>query len=293
MILTIELNEQMKTPNTTPEPEWAGTLGLHKGVSEADYHALGTDHGVFSKSMLWAFARNPYLWRNGPRFAGNDATRNGSLTDCLALRGDFDTDFAIAPFADFRTKAAKEWKAEMATSGKTIVKQSEVDSAQRAADALWLDDRARELLAPSIFQASILADMGGGLRAKCRLDAAPVDASMPLVDLKTTASANMTSPAKMAANFANFGYHAQAAMYQRLWNEATGERRNEFVFIVQSTDAPYEVAIVTLSEHDLIAGRAWMADALERYRACIKYDDWPSPWSGRTELRLPEWAAGK
>ena len=102
----------------------------------------------------------------------------------------------------------------------------------------------------------------------------------------------MVSHHKLASHFATFGYHGQAAFYLDLWNAATGEKRDRFAFLVQQSEAPFEIALVELGQLDIDAGRRWYQQAIAKYAICLQSDEWPSPWAGKTILELPSYAAG-
>ena len=162
--------------------------GIHFGVSEAEYHAVGHAQGVVAKSLLWKFAANPYVWKYGPPQEVTPAMDWGSLVDCLALNPErLDEDFVVSPYDEFRTNEAKAWRAAQT---KTVIKQAELSRACLAAAKVKNNPFAANFLNGANTQVSIVCNgiepqTGMGFRAKCRLDIVPRK-SFWLVDLKTT-----------------------------------------------------------------------------------------------------------
>jgi hypothetical protein len=270
-----------------PEP------GIHFGVSEADYHAIGHAQGVVSKSLLWKFAANPHKWRFGAQQVNQtDSMRWGSLVDCLTLTPSaFDRDFVVSQYDEYRTNEAKAWRDEQT---RTVVKRAERDEAYEAVDAIWNHSIAAGVLENSTRQVSVIADAvepvtGEPFRAKCRLDIVP-DAqgeySDWLFDLKTCQSLH-----KIEHTIADFGYHVQAALYLDLWNKDAAAKRTRWGFIFQESESPYEVAVVELAQPDIHAGREWYQAALAKWCRCERDQNWPSPWEDEIKVvSRPAWA---
>jgi hypothetical protein len=83
------------------------------------------------------------------------------------------------------------------------------------------------------------------------------------------------------------GYHWQAALYLDLWNAATGEKRNRFVFCFIEVTEPYESAWVEVSPALIEAGRAGYMNALAKWQSCVAIDVWPRQHEGITLIEKP------
>jgi len=263
--------------------------GIHFGVSESDYHAIGHAQGVVSKSLLWKFAANPYVWKYGPPQDVTPAMDWGSLVDCLALNPErLSEDFVLSPYDNYKTKEAQVWKA---CQLRTVIKQAEFDRANKAASAIVTNPFAADFLYSADTQVSVVCDgvdveTARPFRAKCRLDIVPRNSEW-LVDLKTTG----LSLSKIPNLISDFGYHVQAAFYLDLYNLVTGEKRDRWAFIFQSDTEPFEVAVVELDPKDIEAGRAWYQNALALWCRCERDQNWPSPWENEIKLvSRPAWA---
>lgn len=263
--------------------------GIHYGVSEADYHAVGHAQGVVSKSLLWKFAANPFVWKYGPPQKVTEAMDWGSLVDCLALNPErLDEDFVVSPYDEIRTNEAKAWRASQT---KTVIKQAEMARAILAACGIVNNPFASDFLNGADTQVSIVCDgvdveTARPFRAKCRLDIVPRNSDW-LVDLKTTGK----DLSKIPSIIDDFGYHVQAAFYLDLYNLVTGEHRDRWAFIFQSDTEPFEVAVAELDPKDIEAGRAWYQNALALWCRCERDQNWPSPWEdGIKMVSRPAWA---
>lgn len=262
--------------------------GVHYGVSERDYHAIGWKQGVVSKSLLWAFAPNPFVWKFGPEKEPTAAMDWGSLVDCLFLKPQaLNEDFIVSPYSDYKTKAAREWRD---AQKRTVITSDDLERANLAVSALCQNPYASRFKAGAETQVSVIQALPDGENpprwAKCRLDIVPEDPDW-LCDLKTTGKPLTQIPSIIADR----GYHAQAAFYMDLWNAATGEDRNRWAFIFQSDSPPYEVAVVELDRDGIEAGRKWYREAFAKWCRCTRDNNFPSLWEDEIKvISLPKWA---
>lgn len=189
-----------------------------------------------------------------------------------------------------RSKAAKEFMDDCRARGVTPLKSSEVDQIGMIADrvrsrldmmGIIIDPQRSEVAALSVVD---------GIWCRCMVDNAPLDPSLPLYDLKTTAGS--VHPDALARTVADYGYDVQAAHYLRTWKEATGEDR-KFRFIFVEKTPPFEVGVVELyadglsrpandyASDEMLTGD-WFADAEQKltrarmqWRACLDSGVWP------------------
>lgn len=108
-------------------------------------------------------------------------------------------------------------------------------------------------------------------------------------DYKTAEQAH---PQEWARTAANFGYHSQAAWnldaLHALHPDLTDEQI-AFLFIVQSKQPPYPVAIVELLPEDIRIGRAQNTWAIQLWHQCWETGRWPGYGDEVHEVALPEW----
>lgn len=258
-------------------------LGINHNVSEASYHAFP----AVSKSTLWSFAKNPSKWVKTKDIARKptDSMVWGSLVDCLLLQpAELDKSFAVSPYPSFRSKEAQAWRDAQTLP---IIDDKMISNATNAADLIRNHHFAGEFLAGSKAQVSILlegkeAQTGERFKSKCRLDFVP-DIGGPrsewLGDLKTT-----NDLSKLEWTIRDFGYHVQAAWYLDHYNAATGEGRTRWAFIFQESEAPYEIAVVELSEEAIEKGREWYNAALAKWCHSHASGHFPNPWDDEIKI---------
>ena len=188
------------------------------------------------------------------------------------------------------TKAAKEFIEDCRARGVTPLKAEEVGQIRMIADrvrarldamGIVIDPQRSEVTALSVVD---------GIWCRCMVDNAPIDQSLPLYDLKTTAGS--VHPDALARTVADYGYDVQAAHYLRTWKEATGEDR-KFRFIFVEKTPPFEVGVIELYDDGLSRPASdyasdeplsgdWFADAEQKlsrarkqWRACLDSGVWP------------------
>lgn len=270
--------------------------GIHK-LTDAEYHSDPSGQPSLSSTIArkLIFQSPLHAWTAHPRLnphyepvekktfdVGRAAHRAflGAGGDYVAIPADL-----LASNGAASTKAAKDFIADARESGKTPLKQEEVDAieemAGKAHDRLdqmriWLDSDRSELVA--------LGEIDG---AACRImvDNAPDDPRAPFYDFKTTTDAN---PDHCVKAVMNFGYDVQAAFYQEVWKAATGEER-PFRFVFQEKDPPFEVSVVELSPGDLAMARKKTRRAREIWRNCLASNHWPGYPAGVHRVELSPW----
>lgn len=244
-----------------------------------------------SKSLLWFFHQSPYKFLNtSKQMESTPAMVFGSLVHCALLTPELlDNEFVISPFDKYTTKEAREWKEDQTGSGKMIVKQEELDRANDISDTVRA---CHEFPLVYSTEVAVFADIGD-VSMKGMIDIVPEDGNA-LYDLKTTA--NIESLDELQKTILNRGYHWQAALYLDLWNAASGESRDEFVFIFVETKSPYETAFVRLSSKFIDLGRSGAGhkhpgylDAVRKWKECVRTDHWPKRVENIQTIDIPAW----
>lgn len=293
-------------------------LGLYPNIDTKLYFSAGQDKedmgkSILSKSLLWAFNKNPRRWLGSPPFTGTAATRWGSLIDCLLLTPDrFDETYVVAP-ETYPAKASakkdaptiqkpwnanatycKKWLADNTEDGRELIKSSTLDEAQVAVQVLRDDPTVSAMLSKCRTQTAMVGTMtdeasGMEVTLKGLIDIEPdkdSDYGNSIIDLKTTGV--MDTPTDIMWNSFKLGYHEQAGLYRDLYNSITGENRTDFWFIFQQSTKPYEVVIVKMAEDAILKGREIYMEAVAKWCDISKTGEWPSPFDDMTELDLPE-----
>ncbi len=267
-------------------------------ISPRDYHTklrcnranVLAEDSYLSKSVLWELdSSSLYKWRfHQPERKITPAMQWGSLIDCLTTTPELaETDLALSPFDSFRTKEAKEWKAEQEAAHKIIVDTDMLNEAKAAVKMLTETCKASaDIFAKSKSQVIVA---GRVLEAKVKglVDLAPQGEDF-LADLKTVSAFSLEGFAKQTANF---GYHMQAGIYLNLWNAMfPNDQRTRWKFIWQDSVAPYEACVTELAPQDIEAGWAYASTLIQRILDATAANKWPIAFENETITTRPTWA---
>lgn len=264
--------------------------GIHHNVTSDEYHAWKLDktkliEGPISCSEIKAFADSDFAWRFGPQKEVTQAMRTGSLFDyALTEPEQLESHCVVSPFDSYRTKEAREWKAENAH--KLVVTAEQIDRAQTAAQRVREHAEAGPIVEACETQIAVVGTVGE-IPAKCLIDLLPKEDAWEEIiwDYKTTSGITDES---IRRTIGQFRYHWQAAFYRTLWNQQSPDRYCEsFGFIFQDRDT-FEVRVVTLSPDDLALGSRSLSKHLQHFARCAHHGIRSRYAKGRTELgQLP------
>ena len=257
--------------------------GLGKTYYDRTATPLDPKAGPVSKSLLWDFNKSPFKWRHSKPKGSSKAMELGTLIHAAALEPEtFDNLVTVSPFADFRTKEARKWRDSQV--GKIITSQDEIARIKEIASVV-IDDYYPSFLANYQTEMAVFGKIGE-TEIKGLIDLVP-DGLDCLIDLKTTSSIDSLNG--IQRSIVNWGYHWQAALYLDLWNAASGEKRNRFVFCFVETETPYETAWVELSENLLELGRAGYMNAVAKWQKCVATNHWPKQIEGIQTIEAPKY----
>lgn len=268
-----------------------------------------------SPSMLKTFMANPQKWIRGYSSPDSDSKRWGNLLDCHFLTPErFDESYVCQPetyettgmecpsclsVSDSKTcakcktarvekKITKEWNNNSNTcaewvakqNGKTIITNDENIESARAMSRLYNDSIISSFRQTCDTQVHVIGEWhdesGVVVPVECLIDLVPrkdSEFSSSLGDLKTTTNASLRAFSRWTWTA---GYHIQGAFDLDLFNEATGEGRSSWVFVLSENYAPYETGRRLLSQDFLTMGQQYYKAALKRYCQCLKKNEWPS-----------------
>lgn len=276
----------------------APSYGIHEGLSFAQYRAdditqsdtIQTVAGkAVSKSLLTDFAKDARAWRQSPRKKATAAMKGGSLFDCILTTPEaFDELYIVSPHDEFRTGAAKDWRAEQEANGLVVIKQSELDLAGEQLAAVMGHPEAAKLIMGSRKQVAFRHKTAYPFDAKGLIDIAPDRGDM-LVDIKTCQASALESKRALSAYMAKWGYHIQAGAYCQGWSEASGDEVFRFAFIFIASTAPFEVAVINMPLSDILGGATAYNSAMKEFEQCLSTDIWPGKWDGIVDLGVPEY----
>lgn len=183
------------------------------------------------------------------------------------------------------TSAAKAFIAECRETGRTPLKQSEVE--QIAAMRLVAHSRLLEhgiTLDPERSEMTAIAQIDG-IWCRAMFDNVPADPRLPIYDFKTCENA---SPDACLRAIITYGYDVQAEHYKAVWKAATGESR-QFVFIFQEKPAPHEITLGSLSGSFEEMAQRRAAKARKLWAECTRTNKWPGYPAGLRQVDPPAW----
>lgn len=184
---------------------------------------------------------------------------------------------------DWRTKAAQEAKAKAREAGHIPLLLKDVRRALNMAKAVKRHPVVKHILSDGEPERSAFwIDQATGITCRARFDWLRSNA---IVDVKTTQDA---SPSAFAKAVERYRYDMQAAWYQDGALEVTGQLL-PFVFIAVEKDPPHLLAVYTLDETALQAGRASNAEARATFAECESSGQWPGYGPEIRELSLSRW----
>jgi len=276
-------------PTKIPAPE----PGLHFDIPFGQYLSWDAVNQSACKPMDITPAHYvAYLTKN----ENTPALRVGSLTDTLVFEPKlFAERFDVTPRSyvnsDGDTKpwrgnanVCKEWVAESAVSGKTILTPKEHDEAVRLSQAVFKHRAGGELLAKGQAQISMVwVDEVTGVLCKGRLDWLTDEA---IVDLKTTIDASEDG---FPSQINKYRYHVQAAFYKDGYKAITGLDR-PFIIIAAEKGSPWGVHVVEVQPPSLETGRSMYRRALSKFRECQDTNNWHGYSQFVEPIDIPLWA---
>lgn len=277
--------------------------GCYVGMPMSAYHAQPTDGPSVSSTGLrtiWAespahfFAKSSLNPNRKPE-PDKEAFKLGRLAHKLLLEGrdGFDEEFVIRPdrWADWRTDAAKAWRAEQVLAGKTVITEDDLATVTGMAENLARLPLVKAgILDGKVERSLIWKDAETGIWLKSRPDVIP-NGSALVADLKSTAS--VTDDA-LAKSLGSFGYHCQGALVGDGMKQVLGIEMEAFALVWSESSDPYCARVTTLTPEDLARGEQQNRAALRTIARCLETGIWPGPGGEREDaiyLQLPAWAA--
>lgn len=259
---------------------------------EADYHADPALSSSGARTILKSPARFWHERQHGR--PDSKAFDEGHAAHALVLGVGADIYVPVdpdgQPYAEWRTKDAREQCEAARALGMTPLHQPQADTVHGMAAALRSHPAAGRLLAPGSGRPEVSGwwvDERTSVDCRVRFDWLHwTGTAWVAVDYKTTDDA---SPDGFARSVAKWGYHQQDTWYRDA-AAALGLGDIPFVFIVQEKKPPYLVGAYELDDDALAAG--WRANrtALARFADCTATGRWPGYPDQITRIGLPRWA---
>lgn len=246
-------------------------LAETKLIDEHNYHdwqpnAAHPLKGVWSKSALHYAAHNPHKWAAGHRKTYKSVMFMGSLVDMLMTEPmKFHDTYHVTAEEDGRTAAYKAAKKAAEESGKVLVKEAEVQTAQAMCDALMNHPEGIAMIKgdpQAVFTAAARITHPAAGDDKHRECFIPFkiktdycltheDGSVDVWDIKVT---GVESDEEIARICRNLGYHWQEELYTRVIT-AGGSFVRSFKFVFVCEEPPHRIRIVEFND-EALAGAA-------------------------------------
>tara|TARA_R110000803_G_scaffold23098_6_gene56991 strand:- start:1 stop:837 length:837 start_codon:yes stop_codon:yes gene_type:complete len=193
------------------------------------------------------------------------------------------------------SRAGAAWKEfKESNSDKILLTPKELETVRAMYESVYEHPIAGKIMrAEGAGEASIFwNDADSGFDLRCRVDkvvAASDGCPGYLIDVKTT---NDLSDQWFAKYAAQFGYHSQAAFYQRGWQALTGEAEPlPFLFVAVQSSWPYTVRVLELDPEAMRLGAEQNGANLQAMRECVESRDWSDAFETEIAvLSLPAWA---
>lgn len=273
-------------------PETAGTgqadkrieLGLHSGISNADYHA---GPGISSTSLKYANkAMRLYQAHitGEVKFKETEAMRLGTAVHALTLEAMSFGDEIIVSKKFGRTDKAKEEKSEFyaANPGKTIITADDYDKCRYMRDSLLELEDVEYIFSTGAPEQSgyyLDRDQYGNrtnMLCKYRPDWRNDEC---IFDIKST---NDITKEAFEGTINNFGYHISAAHYLEGDRITMGTNHRQFVFGCVEPEPPYLATTYVLKEESLELGEWLRRRALTGIKHGRDTEQWPGYNDGIT-----------
>lgn len=248
------------------------------------------EHEGISRSELFKISKSPLHFKYAkehPAESDSPSLLFGRAVHKYLLEPEtFDSEFAVAPNVNKRTKAGKEEFARFMVEnpGKEVITLDDFTKIQEMAMAVRKNPVAASLLKGTHEQTFFWTDSITGEKCKCRTDCiTEFEGKKYIVDYKTTDSCE---DGHFERSCRKYGYKFQAGMYTEGVFQNTLDQYG-FVFVAQEKSAPYAVRVYFCTPEYVNQGYDQFREYLGVYHACKESGDWygyEGPMNTVTEL---------
>lgn len=181
-----------------------------------------------------------------------------------------------------------DWIELQLAAGKEIVSHDEMKAVRDAIARLKEQETLWAFIEQSDHQVQVSGEWhddatGLVIPVQCLIDLVPKDNSefaSAIGDLKSTYNASPEAWRYYALRKAR--YHIQAAWNLQMLNQALGQKRNIFCFVVQESDAPYQAEGRKMTDIEgdssifsMTYARMFINRQMAKYAQCLKNNNWP------------------
>jgi hypothetical protein len=217
----------------------------------------------------------------------------GSICHSLILGGQ---DVICVEADDWRTKLAKESRAEIIKAGKLPILKSAFENAQETVNALMDRMKAEGLVFDEgLFEQTAIWTAPNGVECEGRLDWLKLGKlEGTIIDFKFTSVP--ADKKKCERSFIDLGYDIQETAYrqaiERIYPNLAGRVKTLYVFC--EVNKPNAVRIMPVGGTMRHSGAMRWGQALERWKECLERYGTETPWPGYADnweqAECPPWA---
>jgi exodeoxyribonuclease VIII len=270
-------------------------VGIHQGISNEEYHK---GPGLSSSGMK-KIAISPLHFKT-PQFTDSEALIRGTATHCAVFEPErFAEEYIVEPDGvNRRTKAGRAEVAELAETGKIVLKRGMFEDVQGMATAVLTHKIASEYVTGGVAEQSVYwlqhVKYGEKEETKILCKARPdyvielENGDYVIVDLKTARDAR--PGAFERHSYWDYGYHISAAHYITGMTSILGKHPISFVFIAVEPEPPYGVITYFAEKSFLNYGFLENEAIYKTYAECFRTDNWPCYPEVMFGLKLPRGA---
>jgi hypothetical protein len=189
----------------------------------------------------------------------------GTLIHTLILEPEtFESRYGVFD-GDFRTKEAKEMKADFDSRNITVIKTGDYENALACAEAMKNFHFYDMIFGHGYPEVSFFAEIDG-VKLKARPDWVQ-ESTGRMFDLKTTTDA---SPEAFTKSVGKYGYHVQACLAIRLYEACYGKPCDDYLWVVIEKEPPYAITLNKMSPEMRLNGNLKLNLAIEKYQKCLE-----------------------
>jgi len=199
----------------------------------------------------------------------------------------FREQFAVRPdqWSDWRTAAAKEWREEQISAGRTVLVPDDLTHIRGMARTLGAHPLVQAgILQGEVERSLIWKDEETGVWLKSRPDVLPVSDGC-VVDLKTCADA---SPEAVQRAILSHGYAMQGALTRRALKQVLKIDMTMFVLVFVEKAPPYAVSVVEVDQDWIYFAGRQVQRAITTFARCVETGEWPG-YADERRVLMPDW----
>jgi hypothetical protein len=286
-VAAVKLEPQPEAPKT-PSP------GVYFDIDEGAYNSWqdSARSSVLKKLLDSTLTPAHVRWEIDNPKKATPALILGRLCHTAILEPErFMRTYARGPDVNLKTNIGKdEWaKAEKDNPGKELLRYHDWMTIEGMVESIWKrpeHEHVRNLLlaCPEREVSVVWIDEATGVKCRARIDALGFEAKLK-ADLKTTGCAAVSA---FESSIPDFGYHVQAALYQRACDFAGWDIQDSLIIALEK-EPPFLATSLELTGPVVAEGDRQLKKALEIYAACENTGTWPGYEPKTTPASFPTW----